>query len=191
MSDIVPSELRACRTCGKLQPASEYYVRSKYRCKSCHRKAARERGLQNSSRFKQGNLSDVPEVLKCSICRNVKPISEFKKNKHNPLGHQRQCLHCYKFAQSRNTRSSKLAKYDLTIEQYDEMLKQQDGRCAICKQLPKDGRYLLVDHDHQTGKTRALLCDSCNARLGYLERITLIELENFLSYVRYHSGKAS
>ena len=42
----------------------------------------------------------------------------------------------------------------------------QDGRCFICGQIPSS-RGLLLDHDHETGKMRALLCHNCNGGLGF------------------------
>lgn len=53
-------------------------------------------------------------------------------------------------------------QYGLAIGEYDRLRVEQDGRCAIC--LRK--RKLCVDHDHETGKVRALLCERCNAMLG-------------------------
>lgn len=55
-------------------------------------------------------------------------------------------------------------KYGLTLEQYHEILKKQDGKCAICKCLP-NGNHLAVDHNHETGKIRGLLCMKCNSVL--------------------------
>ena len=64
------------------------------------------------------------------------------------------------------------SKYGLAVERYDEMLAQQDGLCAICGKPPKpDGTRaasrLHVDHDHETGQVRRLLCNNCNRALGY------------------------
>lgn len=57
-------------------------------------------------------------------------------------------------------------KYGITIEQYDAMMAAQDGRCAICGVLPT--RHLCVDHDHETGEVRGLLCEPCNFALGHM-----------------------
>jgi len=56
-------------------------------------------------------------------------------------------------------------KYGITLEQYDEMLRQQGGVCALCHQHPT--RQFDVDHDHETGKVRGLLCHRCNISLAF------------------------
>lgn len=67
-------------------------------------------------------------------------------------------------------------RYGITIEDYDRMLAEQDGKCALCHQPParifrKTGKVqdLAVDHDHATGDVRALLCTDCNTMLGLAE----------------------
>jgi hypothetical protein len=69
-------------------------------------------------------------------------------------------------------RARQRAYYHCTPEAYQSMVEAQDGKCAICLCPPAarfNGRIkqLAVDHDHETGKIRALLCDRCNAGLGY------------------------
>lgn len=59
-------------------------------------------------------------------------------------------------------------RYGISIEHYERLLRQQDGRCAICAASPGRSR-LAVDHDHRTADVRGLLCFSCNYRLGQLE----------------------
>ncbi len=78
--------------------------------------------------------------------------------------------------------------FGITAQQYDAMLAEQNGVCAICRKTdgwvghPSRGR-LHVDHDHVTGRVRGLLCSCCNVTLGSLsddpERI-----ERMLEYVR-------
>jgi len=53
--------------------------------------------------------------------------------------------------------------YNISLEDYDQILESQEGRCAICRRKPR--KYLLaVDHDHKTGVVRGLLCKMCNHR---------------------------
>lgn len=58
----------------------------------------------------------------------------------------------------------KLKKYNLTPEQFDAMVHEQGGACAICRSVER----LCVDHDHGSGVVRGLLCSTCNAALGLL-----------------------
>lgn len=57
-------------------------------------------------------------------------------------------------------------KYGVTKEMFDAMLAAQDGRCAICRTDSPGKRGFGVDHDHETGRVRGLLCNLCNAGLG-------------------------
>ena len=65
-------------------------------------------------------------------------------------------------------------KYGITEEDYNNLLEQQNGLCAICKQ-PEDNstgkrsNLLCVDHNHTTGKIRGLLCKSCNLAIGSMK----------------------
>jgi hypothetical protein len=51
----------------------------------------------------------------------------------------------------------------ITVEAYQRLVAKQNGRCALCARVP---RGLHVDHDHETGKVRGLLCSTCNTGLG-------------------------
>jgi hypothetical protein len=57
-------------------------------------------------------------------------------------------------------------KYGISVSDYDRMFLQQSGLCAICSSQSNDGRRLHVDHCHDTGKVRGLLCNRCNKGLG-------------------------
>jgi hypothetical protein len=62
-----------------------------------------------------------------------------------------------------------LSKYNLTSKEYNIMLESQNHSCAICKRHQSEfKRRLAVDHCHDTGKVRGLLCHKCNLVLGYV-----------------------
>lgn len=73
----------------------------------------------------------------------------------------------------------KQIRYRITKDEYETLLKSQNGVCAICKQ-PETARYkkgdivkstkmLSVDHDHKINNTRGLLCNNCNRAIGLLK----------------------
>lgn len=79
-------------------------------------------------------------------------------------------------------RKTKLKRdYNLTLEQYDLMLKEQNGVCFICNQPPSK-KLLAVDHCHKTNKVRKLLCSKCNTALG-LVNDDIIILTNMIKYL--------
>ena len=65
----------------------------------------------------------------------------------------------------RRTRRKKM--YGVSREDYDYMLIDQNNECAICRS--PIGYESAVDHDHETGKVRGLLCGSCNKGLGFFK----------------------
>lgn len=79
-------------------------------------------------------------------------------------------------------------KYGITLEEYESLLSRQGGVCAICRKpesLEMHGRlcYLAVDHDHDAGTVRGLLCNRCNLGLGALDD----DVERMAVAIRYLS----
>jgi hypothetical protein len=68
----------------------------------------------------------------------------------------------------RHRKSMLMRNFGLTEIEYQQMFDAQGGLCAICARSWKT-RMLAVDHDHETGKIRGLLCGRCNGQLGWLE----------------------
>lgn len=67
-------------------------------------------------------------------------------------------------------RSNLRQKFGMTLEDYDLMLQNQNFRCAICNIHHSElSRRMAVDHDHQTGRIRGLLCIECNRGIGALK----------------------
>lgn len=61
------------------------------------------------------------------------------------------------------------AKYGITLEEYDQMMEDQNYGCAICGESCKINKNLTIDHNHRTGKVRGLLCSKHNRAIGLLE----------------------
>ncbi|HAG99432.1 MAG TPA: hypothetical protein DDW33_03330 [Ktedonobacter sp.] len=75
------------------------------------------------------------------------------------------------------------SKYGLTSQQYDDMFINQMGVCAICGEAPPKGKQLHVDHSHETGQIRGLLCNQCNHMLGNAEDKVAV-LKNAIQYLQ-------
>ena len=78
-------------------------------------------------------------------------------------------------------------KYGLTVDDYNKMYKEQNGKCAICKTDCLSERFgkFDVDHDHETGKIRGLLCNKCNTGLG-LFKDNVEHLKSAIEYLGTH-----
>lgn len=91
----------------------------------------------------------------------------------------------YRIANPRPTRHDKLAKYGLTVDAFLQMNDAQGGLCAICRRACDTAQRLSVDHDHETGRVRGLLCRRCNGAIG-LFREDLAVLAAAIEYLRPH-----
>lgn len=86
------------------------------------------------------------------------------------------------------TRSYNLKNhFNMTLDDYDEMYRNQSGCCAICGTHQSElGRTLCVDHNHITGEIRGLLCNDCNTAIGKLKTDEGIELlQKAIKYLGY------
>lgn len=77
-----------------------------------------------------------------------------------------------------------MRKYGITVEEYDRIYELQGGRCAICGTHQSElKKSLAVDHNHNTGEVRGLLCDNCNKGIGCLQDSTEV-LDSASAYLR-------
>jgi len=119
----------------------------------------------------------------CSGCKTEKPASEFyKANCKSADGLQAWCKVCARNAATAYRKRNPKAGYEirrrsvlkivygLSEQEYDAMLEQQNNACAICF-VPAwlEDRRLAVDHDHDSGKVRGLLCARCNRGIGLFD----------------------
>ena len=130
-------------------------------CASCYR--ARDAASYRRRRAAIGKTVtprvDVAGHKRCADCREIKPLTEFDRARSQSGG-----FNCYcKVCRSRRNRAAHLLReYGLTPDALQELVAQQGGVCAICKERPA----VHVDHDHVTGAVRGVLCFPCNAGLG-------------------------
>lgn len=126
----------------------------------------------------------------CNSCGLHLPLTQFHNQSDKKDGKRSQCKLCTnkrnleKYHSCQDTRKSHhmasrrhslMKNYGITPEEYDAMLVEQGGSCAICKSdkpwgfvaKPKRAKeFFCVDHDHTTGEVRGLLCQPCNTGLG-------------------------
>ena len=105
----------------------------------------------------------------------------------SPRG-SRYCRICKKTAADKHIDSGQQCaaqrkyRYGVTPKKYEEMLKESDGRCAVCHRLYE---IPIIDHDHETKKVREILCRFCNTGLGMFGD-NIAVLENAIAYLRKH-----
>lgn len=133
----------------------------------------------------------------CTDCKKVKLTRDFYKDSHKANGYKSYCKMCassraVKFKKSKSSDYAKNNRlkdaYGITLEQYNQMFLEQEGCCYVCKKHQSlFKRSLHVDHDHRTGKVRALLCQKCNSALGLVDDNVEV-LEALISYLSIHSS---
>lgn len=114
---------------------------------------------------------------RCPECGETKVKALFYRSKSHKDGCSSYCKRCQNLRSTSYARENKdkipttgytlKRRYGITSDDYVQMLRKQEGRCAICQSDGcSTGRNLAVDHCHTTGKIRGLLCSNCNVGLG-------------------------
>lgn len=146
-------QLRVCRKCHFEKPVSDFTVvdnrtgRRKLACRPCE--AARIKAYYDAN-------PEYREQMKARSLAWAKANVD-KNRVHRRVGVLRRT-------------------YGLTKEQFADLLAAQAGRCALCKR-EEHGRstvaagHWMVDHNHETGEVRGLLCNSCNIAVGHYEKL--------------------
>lgn len=73
--------------------------------------------------------------------------------------------------------------YNLSSEQYELLYAAQGGKCLLCQRATGATRALSVEHDHKTGRVRALCCRPCNDLLGHM-RDDVVMAQRFVDYLQ-------
>lgn len=145
--------MKPCRHCGIEKPLAAYYRDSAARdghrpeCIDCSKRKRREQyaNVREASirRARAWQLANPERHRANQQRRRAKPENKLKERE----GYLRR-------------------KYGITLEEYSALFEAQGGLCALCRREPTEGISLHVDHDHETGEIRGLLCFLCNNALG-------------------------
>jgi hypothetical protein len=129
----------------------------------------------------------APSQLKYGPCRACHRQDQRDWRKNNPeknkakkhryyLAHAEHCKahsRAWRKTHTGQVRARNIKKRGLSCQEFSSMVEAQGGRCLICNKKPDvnaasiNYRVLHIDHDHQTGKVRGLLCSNCNKGLGF------------------------
>lgn len=147
----------------------------------------------------------MPDRKRCPKCKVPKSTKEFSKCVSRYDGLQPYCTKCRREYDKINQRKyradpakkDKFREYDLkkrfgiTLDDYNCMMDEQDGKCAICGAIYGDnfGNPLTVDHCHKWGHIRGLLCRNCNYGLGNFDD-NVEYLHNAIRYLNETGKKA-
>lgn len=109
-------------------------------------------------------------MKRCPRCGETKPKQQFARNRSTRDGLGSYCLPCHRVIVSENKQRlhggqrNYLFKYRYCIDrfEFERLVADQDGKCAICRKRPAKH----VDHCHESGKVRQILCFYCNRGLG-------------------------
>lgn len=188
--------MKVCRGCGRLLPLSDFSPRKgspdgrAIYCRECF--GTRSRASYRKRRAEQGKsvreTVAVPDGHKqCPDCREVRPFTEFPRNRRTVSGLAVYCKSCHN-ARSAETRERLYGggreyhlrrRYGIGQVHVERILAMQDGRCPGCGKADPEH----VDHDHATGEVRGLLCFNCNQALGNV-RDDVTVLHNLIDYLR-------
>lgn len=120
----------------------------------------------SKARLKELEALETKDTKYCAGCRKIKSLYEFAFSKHARKFASTYCLNC----KSEKSKENRIFRtFGLSLREYDVMLAKQNGRCKICgntKMVKNQGRF-HIDHDHKTHKIRGILCQQCNALLGF------------------------
>lgn len=140
-------------------------------------------------RAKRASLTAIG-LRRCPVCDLIKGLDVYTNDKHMPGGKCSRCRDCDRKrtrgkGYARERRQNLKRRFGLTPEQFVAMRESQWGLCAACRCTLEGGIKEHVDHDHATGKVRAILCCNCNQALGHAKE-DIRRLLALVDYLREH-----
>jgi len=117
----------------------------------------------------------------CYGCEEIKPLDEFPIHKEGIGGKAARCNECRR-------KSKYKEKYGITYDEFLLKLGAQDSKCEICTSEIEIGTTCNVDHNHETGEVRDLLCEKCNRAIGLFQE-NIDTIENAAAYLKKWGGE--
>lgn len=162
-----------CKLCGKLKV---------YKTEQGFKKGLGKCCMSCANSIKMGGIGFkhvVDNMTMCGRCNKNLPVENFLHNKKQNKYYS-YCKACHNLASAKYYQKvQKYSRYNMTKEDYDNMLLSQDNKCYTCKEELIDPH---IDHSHKTNKVRGLLCHNCNCALGFVKDKTEI-LQNLINYL--------
>jgi hypothetical protein len=137
----------------------------------------------------------------CAKCKKELPLSMFGKHCRHKDGLRTRCKECessdnkarrqqalqedYEGTREKERASNLHRMFKISIEFWKQKAEAQENKCAICNKECITGKRLAVDHDHETGVIRDLLCSNCNQGLGKFQDSPQL-LDKAAEYLRKH-----
>jgi len=198
MMYVSGKEMKTCRKCNELLPLDEYWNNKRNKdgknsyCIACCKKKWNEK----PGRPRKGRAEYVPPTEKfCKGCDQTLPASSFdaRPERGNGQALRARCKQCSAKAhdawREKNPGASRVrnlkSKYGISEDEYMEMLDKQGGGCALCGSTESKwatSPWLHVDHNHDTGEVRGLLCHICNIVVGGIEKTPEMDIDKLLTW---------
>lgn len=150
------------------------------KCFDCNKANNNKKRLAYQNRNIEKEKIDTENKI-CGECEIKKPNSKFY------LIGEYLSPYCKDCEIPRRKKYLYLRAYNLTIEEYEAMIKKQGNRCALSSDHEFKGREPFVDHDHTTNKVRGLLCTKCNFGLGQFND-DIVLLKSAIKYLEENSA---
>lgn len=180
MGDLKVAALKRCPKCDRIKCLDEFSLDVNRKdglqchCKSCCREYSAKYRAENPDKvrmeqgeYREKNRSKLNKHLREYYHRYPEKWAEYSaKHREEIRARKREYNATPRGKRAAISRHLKRL-YNITADKYDEILKEQNGSCAICgKSTTEFKRRLAVDHDHGSGKVRGLLCTNCNRGVG-------------------------
>ena len=139
-----------------------------------HLEECKERNRNNARRYRNEHLIEIREKQKKYYYENKDKNKEKDRQRFSKYREENKSVIAY---------SKIKCRYGLSKEEYNLLLENQDYKCKICGESQINlKRKLCIDHNHNTGEVRGLLCDNCNRLLGNAKDNVEI-LQNAINYL--------